>query len=657
MKIFYSVFSCVLIALIIVTINIRQESTNFYGIAETKEMVINAEFGVEIKTMHITPGQLVHAGDTLVELRSPEIDLKISEYTHLINEMKTRSKTQADLSKSEMRQVKTENESRFIEILSELQELQSQYEINRKLVKQLRSINSDANVAEADDSNPTLIRIQNLKKELSRIEKSNSIMDDNLHRQISFGVDPLKDMLKQYEDQLRLYNELKEKLFIVAPNDGVIGAVYYKKGEMVSAFDSIATLHSRSPSFVLGYIHENIYSSVALGQKVIVSSITDKKNEVIGEVIGVGTRIVEYPIRLRNVQELLMYGREVTIRLPQNNRFLLGEKVIISIKDESKKSLKGLLGFSGSPCSVTFADTVKPVPLPVYRDISWLDNAQSALGIEASGVQYLADIQKYCIISDESSTIYLMDSNGVITSEQQISELEKIDDMEGITMDESGHIYIVCSQNPTKKGKLPDKRRLLMRLSRVGEKFNLDSKIKLIDLLAEAAKEAGPNAKWTELVKIDIEKRSPDIEGVACRENNLYLSFKEPLINDSSAILKINDIGAVFQSNSIKAKDVELWKMLFLKDENSGVSYQISDIQFINNDLYILSSATKTNAKIEMSFGRLYALRNVDNRLEILESFPMMKPEGITFNNHNVLITFDNGSNRLSQFTTLKVSI
>lgn len=162
MRIFYTVLISLVIALTIVTINIRRESTHFYGIAETKEMVISAEFGVEIKDMRITPGQSVKTGDTLMEMRSPEIDLKISEFTHLINEMETRSKTQANLSKSEIRQIKTENEARFIEILSELQQLQSQYEINRKLMKQLRSINTEDHGT--SDSNPTLIRIQNLKK-------------------------------------------------------------------------------------------------------------------------------------------------------------------------------------------------------------------------------------------------------------------------------------------------------------------------------------------------------------------------------------------------------------------------------------------------------------------------------------------------------------
>lgn len=653
MRIFYTVLISLVIALTIVTINIRRESTHFYGIAETKEMVISAEFGVEIKDMRITPGQSVKTGDTLMEMRSPEIDLKISEFTHLINEMETRSKTQANLSKSEIRQIKTENEARFIEILSELQQLQSQYEINRKLMKQLRSINTEDHGT--SDSNPTLIRIQNLKKELSRIDKSNAILEENLHSQISFGVDPLQEMLKQYQDQLRLYNELKQKLFITAPNDGVIGAIHYRKGEMVPAFDSIATLHSKSPSFVLGYIHENIYSSVALGQKVLVHSIADKKNVIQGEVIGVGTRIVEYPIRLRIAQDYLIWGREVTVKLPPDNNFLLGEKVRISLEDKPEGSFKKLLGFSTIQAA-TRKDSTESVALPAIRNISWYNDIRPSIGIEASGVQYLADIQKFCIISDESENLFLIDSNGVIQREVKIEGLGEISDMEGITAGDDGYIYIVCSQNPTKKGKLPDKRKCLIRLSRKGETFSLAGEIKLIDALAEAAKKVSSKAGWTDLIKVDLVKRTPDIEGIAFKDNSLYLSFKAPLVNDSSAILRINNAKSIFEKGTINASDVSLWKLLHLKDNSTGLIYQISDIQFDNDNLYILSNATISSNNIEVASGRLWVLTEGDN-LKVLEDYHSLKPEGISFSNQSILITFDNGSDKLSQFTTLKRSL
>ncbi|NLG16098.1 MAG: hypothetical protein GX556_02065 [Fibrobacter sp.] len=652
MKIFYTALVCALAALVVLSVNSKRESTNFYGIADTKEMVINAEFGVEIKNMRITPGQQVFEGDTLVEMRSPEIDLKISEFTHLINEMKTRSKTQANLSKSEMRTLKSEQEARMIEIRSELQQLESQYEINRQLMQKLRSLNSsDTGVMNAGSKNPTLIKIHNLKQELERLDRSNAIMDENLHSQISFGVDPIKEMLKQYEDQLRLYTELEKKLYIIAKSNGVVGTVFYKKGEMVSAFDSIATIHSQSPSYVLGYIHENIYSSVSLGQRVKVRSLADSKSEVDGEVVGVGTRIVEYPIRLRKVPELIMWGREVTIRIPDENKFLLGEKVVISIENEKSIKEKGLKSLSDYlPTAKAIADTATVRSPGAVIDIS--RPGSSAVGIEASGALFMEDIQKYCIISDESSMLYLMNRRGQIEKEVQIEGLKKANDMEGITSDDRGNIYIVCSQSPNKKGNHPDTRKLLMRIRRKGDAFVLDGYVKLIDLLTEVAK-SDSAASWINLVKIDMVNRSPDIEGIAYNENTLYLSFKSPLLDEKSAILKITDIDNMFKSGSLEKSQIELWRQLHLKDISSGNLFRISDIQFTGNNLYILSCCISGDEPLE---GRLWVLRANGEDPEVIKSFQKMKPEGIAFDkkNSSAIITFDNGSDLPSQFTVLK---
>jgi hypothetical protein len=129
-------------------------------------------------------------------------------------------------------------------------------------------------------------------------------------------------------------------MFILARISGMIGTVDFKEGEKVAPFTPILTLHTISPSFIRGYIHENAYSKVELGKKVIISSLDVKKIKISGEVIGVGSRIVEYPVRLRKYPDLQMWGREVTIKIPEGNKLLLGEKVAISIPSENAGIMK-----------------------------------------------------------------------------------------------------------------------------------------------------------------------------------------------------------------------------------------------------------------------------------------------------------------------------
>ena len=52
-------------------------------------------------------------------------------------------------------------------------------------------------------------------------------------------------------------------------------------------------------------------------------------HEYCGEVIAVGSRIVDYPTRLSNT--LPMYGQEIFVRIQPNNEFLNGERVRVII--------------------------------------------------------------------------------------------------------------------------------------------------------------------------------------------------------------------------------------------------------------------------------------------------------------------------------------
>ncbi|MFP4417524.1 MAG: DUF3616 domain-containing protein [Fibrobacterota bacterium] len=651
MRIFYTVLICIVVALIAITVHIRHEATKFFGIAEARERVINSEFGVEIKTLYITPGQAVTAGDTLMELRSPEIDLKINEYTHLVDVMKSRTKSQANLSKSEIRKVRNEYASRINEIRTEMEQLQAQYSINQKMTEQLKSIRKNSGNQDNGYNNPTLIKIQNLKAELARLRESSALLQSNSNSHISFGVNPLQEQLEQYFDLLRLYQQQKKKLVIVAPIDGVVGEVNYKNGALVSAFDSIATIHSRSPSFVQGYIHENSYSSVKIGRKVSVSSVVDKDNMVTGEVIGVGTRIVEYPIRLRKISDLQMYGREVTIRIPRHNRFLLGEKVLISINKSPEKAVKEALGLSPDVQAQKATDRSQPG----IQKLSISPKGAKETHIEASGVLYIEDEGMCCIISDEHSMLYLMDTSGTFIGEAQVEGLKNIDDMESIASDENGTIYIMCSQNPKKNGTLPENRRLLIRLRRKGKAFRLDGKIKFIDALAQAVASADSMPSWGTLTTIDGASRVPDIEGLACRQDNLYIGFKDPLLDGKAAILRIRGLNSMFQNNSIDIADVKLWKAVSLQDRVSGITYRLSGLNLEDDMLYITSTGEHKKKGKKITVGRVWQVGIEGEQPKKINDYIGLKPEGVTsIGNKKLLVTFDNGSSQASQFTVLK---
>ena len=56
-----------------------------------------------------------------------------------------------------------------------------------------------------------------------------------------------------------------------------------------------------------------------------------------GKVIGLGSRIVEIPSRLRKIEAIKAYGREVLIEISKENCFLQNEKVSIKFIPEAPK--------------------------------------------------------------------------------------------------------------------------------------------------------------------------------------------------------------------------------------------------------------------------------------------------------------------------------
>ncbi len=109
----------------------------------------------------------------------------------------------------------------------------------------------------------------------------------------------------------------------------MIGNVHVKAGEYLPSFKPLITLYEPNPSQVIAYVHESLLVKVNVGDKFIVQSMQDENNKFEGQVVGLGSRIVEIPERLRKMPDLKTYGREVVIKIPVDNSLLQKEKVKI----------------------------------------------------------------------------------------------------------------------------------------------------------------------------------------------------------------------------------------------------------------------------------------------------------------------------------------
>lgn len=304
-----------------------QENTAFQGIAESREEIVNSENGVEIRNLHVTPGQVVQKGGLLVELERPELTLKINEISHRLEELRLQCGMDRESIRSQIRQLKAEREVVRSETDHKIIQLQSRLSFNKELAADLESIHTGKQGRKK--LSPIETEIENLKEERQLKLSQIQLQIDTLEKHLSSPENPVDVRTKSLERELTLLLEEKKKLLVYARSDGIVGSVLCKIGEKISPFVPIMTLYKESPSFVKAYIHEKVHHMAKVGEDVEVISLSDMDKRVMAEIVGTGSRIVEYPMRLRKRPDFQILGREVEIRLPKENPFLLGEKVMV----------------------------------------------------------------------------------------------------------------------------------------------------------------------------------------------------------------------------------------------------------------------------------------------------------------------------------------
>lgn len=655
MKRFYVICAVIGVVLVGMTLYSRGEPARFLGIAETKETIINADESVEIERIIVVQGQKVSVGDTLVILDQPELTLMINEIFHTLDEFRAQHRFQASYSRSEMEKYKAEQVEKTGEITAEINELEAQYAMNNKLVDELRSV-SKRKEAGDDSLNPILAQIHSLKRLRESLNNTPQVEINRLGSELASSDDPIIAQVRRYEEELALLNKRRKELVKIAQINGIIGMVKYRNGEKVAPFDTILTLHTPAPSYVKGFIHEDLFSRISVGDSVTVSSFVNGRTITNGQVTGVGTRIVEYPERLRKRIDLPIWGREVIVRVPEQSPLILGQKVLISQQEQRtffSRTWKTALFSQAVAAEITTIQHDEDSSEAI-SDIT-IEPSLTPTPLEASGIIRLDDLKSFLVISDDTERkrpdLFLMDSTGRITLRAGINGLDNINDMESIVSSGSDRLYILASQSFNKKGKQSRHRTLLVRVKRKGCYFQLDESVPLFNLLLSAAS-ANTKETWAQFILRSNNDKSVDVEGMAIFNDTLLLGFKNPKLENRAVLLAIADFDAMITTKKCAENQISLWRTLPLYDTTSGTFCGISDLSVHDGNMYGVSTGEFSQSGVDKDVGLLWKYFPEQDSLVILRKFTDIKPEGVTIFDDppRYGIVFDNGTKNPSQF-------
>ena len=341
----------IFISLIIFNWQYGNETFVFFGFAENKEMEIRLEHPSSIEHIYVTAGSKVRKGDLLMEVTRSSLELTQSDLSHEIAKLESQLNIWEAGIQSSINQLKAQKASKSSEIHTQIAQLESEISIKQSLIKDLESFKP---AKDKSGSSPNLIKIKGLKDELKLVTRPINTQIRKLNKELHASTNPIKIQIEKLTNELGFVNQEEEKLSIYAPTDGIVGSIFCKIGEQFSAYNTLITFYEENPTQVKAYVLESLILNVNMGDSIHVISGVQSSSQCKGKVVGMGSRIVEIPERLRKNPAFKTYGREIQIEIPTENDFLQKEKVVLkSLSPKQDSNRKVIKAFSLPKTSLT----------------------------------------------------------------------------------------------------------------------------------------------------------------------------------------------------------------------------------------------------------------------------------------------------------------
>lgn len=258
---------------------------------------------------------------------------------------------------------------------------------------------------------------------------------------------------------------------------------------------------------------------------------------------------------------------------------------------------------------------------------------------EPSSALYLPDLNRYVLSSDdtdknETPYLFLMNDHGQVDENPlRVQGLPQMTDIESMSQDNRGNIYLLSSLSINKNGANKFSRNLFTKVSRQGSGLIYREKVELRSLLVSAIK----SSDIPELRAIrNAVDASLDIESHFVAGGQLYVGLKNPQPRPNEAlILNLGSVEVLLDEQRIE--DLSLWKTVSFSV--AGTECLLSDLQIDGDELYLSTTSDRGEP------GYLWHLQIATDTLSRVDTFESVKPEGLSLRaqDNKLMIVFDQG--------------
>ena len=645
----------------------------FIGIVERKSHQTGAQEPGKIKSMLVKVGEQVKKNQVLAMLDTADLHSHLSQLNNELDYIDEMAGTQSDYNSITTRRILLQIDNEASDLIDHLSDIESKNtelsglntEIDRlkNAEKAGLGYNRDlSSLSRQRDALASYLREQSKdldtqKEHLEKIRQSRTMLEAQDADSLSQSL-----LIEQlgYRESLRreiTATEHRIKLrTVLSPCDGYVTEMFSHHGDIVNEFDPVLVVEELKPRFLDVYIPESSTLALEQGKHIEILSARSKVYNTTGTITFVHPGFAQASERV-SFRGQTFWARKVRVKLPEDHQLIPGEVVNVRIL----KNEHSLSHFPFLPVSAAQSGDSVSRPQALIQTMTVPDELWKRSRFEPSGISWLSDIGKYLIVSDDtgiedsandkSAIAFLMDEQGnVDDAPVRLTGVREVNDLEAIASDGENTLYIVSSQNISKKGRRPQNRELFIRVNRRGGTYIVDGQISFLSLLLATYSQP-------ELLRLGLEKFDSDgkpvlnIEGAAYRDGSLYLGLKEPVSSNGAIIWKLDNVDDVLNKKRLLPHQLSVYGYVQLGDD-SGRPAGISDLTFDQNGV-LWALSTIPDADGENQTGGLHRINTFsDGHLEAIHmlDFPGKKPEGICSDRQNHLVIVFDADNNVPSF-------
>lgn len=322
---FHIALITITVALFVLSFFFKDSAEAMVAIVDSQVTAISYQKAVIVKAIHVQPGQKVQAGDLLLEVVRPDLELDIQKLQTEIDQidLEINARKQDNQFRNELAAL--ELEGKRDELKAEIEKLRYQIEISKQRRSDLDRISNSGSIR-VDTTDQILLEA--LKTQLKNLELLNQKATISRNAQLEKEVSVLNQQKRLVEQELKNLSAEITGLVRYAKFGGTIGNVNVQLDELVPPYETLLSIYESNPSLIKAFMNERVTYMVRPGDRMWVES-ENRLYKVEGVVLEIGARITDYPSKIDPDPMRQSYGQEVFVRISPDNRFLNGEKVYV----------------------------------------------------------------------------------------------------------------------------------------------------------------------------------------------------------------------------------------------------------------------------------------------------------------------------------------